>query len=739
VKIGICILNLIPPCFRALKPQKFKENEQQEGKMAETEAPEAKTPRKVNKVALGIGAAMLVVIVSAVYFTFYFVEQERQRALLEWQVRLGIVADSRAAAVNEWVDANFAVIRELSENASLQIYMDELAMSEGDKEGVTDEAAQAGYLRNLLVATSDRSGFKPPEELGEVNANVERAGVAGLGLVDASGRPIVSSAGMPPISGKIRTAVARALNGEPALIDMFMGASNLPTIGFALPVYGIQSDEGAQGIGAVVGIRTVDSSLYNRLKQPGEESKTAETYLIRSSGATVEYLSPLADGTLPLKRSFALETTNLAGAYAVEKPGGFTMAMDYAGTEVLVTSRPLGELPWVLARKIARAEALSGTETRLKTILTVFVLIIIGVTVTIIAVWRHGSSVRATEAAEKSRIAAERFENMTKFMNLVTNSQPTEIFAVNGDTKYTFANEPAAKGAGISADDLRGKTMASIMGPVKGGFYGKVNEAILDSFSRSDDTEKERQSHIHTFGEEDDIEVLKTDHIPLRGDRDYPPGILMVMDDITEYTKERRKSDQMMRQLIDALIGVVERRDPHTTHQSARISEVARAIAREMELSDAEVKTVDIAGSLINLGRVFIPNNVLSKTDDLTAEEQALFDNSYKDSVELLKDVEFEGPVVETINQTGEYWDGSGPLGMKEEDILHPARILAVAMSFVLLVNPRSGKKSANFNDTCAQLMQQNGTRYDRKPVSALINYLDNRGGAEKWSDYLGA
>ena len=116
-----------------------------------------------------------------------------------------------------------------------------------------------------------------------------------------------------------------------------------------------------------------------------------------------------------------------------------------------------------------------------------------------------------------------------------------------------------------------------------------------------------------------------------------------------------------------------------------------------------------------------------------------MFDNSYKDSVELLKDVEFEGPVVETINQTGEYWDGSGPLGMKEEDILHPARILAVAMSFVLLVNPRSGKKSANFNDTCAQLMQQNGTRYDRKPVSALINYLDNRGGAEKWSDYLGA
>jgi len=704
--------------------------------MAETAGPEEKNPRRVNKVALGIGLGMIAVMAAAVYFTFSFVEQERQRALLEWQVRLGIVADSRVAAVNEWVDANFAVIRELSENASLQIYMDELAMSEGDKEGVTDEAAQAGYLRNLLVATSDRSGFKPPAEQAEVNANVERAGVAGLGLVDADGRPIVSSPGMPPISGKIRTAVAKALNGEPALIDVFMGASNLPTIGFALPVYGIQSDQGAQGIGAVVGIRTIDKTLFDRLKQPGEESKTAETYFVRKIGATVEYLSPLADGTLPLKRSFALETPNLAAAYALEKPGGFTMAMDYAGTEVLVTSRPLAELPWVLVRKIARAEALSGTETRLKTILTVFVLIIVGVTIAIIAVWRHGSSIRAQEAAEKSRIAAERFENMTKFMNLVTNSQPTEIFAVNGDTKYTFANAPAARAAGISADDLRGKTMASIMGPVKGGFYGKINEAILDSFAHSDDTEAERQSHVHTFGEGDELEVFKTDHIPLRGDRDYPPGVLMVMDDITEYTLERRKSDMMMRQLINALIGVVERRDPNTTHQSAHISEVACAIAREMEVSDDEVKTVDIAGSLINLGRVFIANDVLAKSGPLSADEQALFDNCYKDSVELLTGVEFQGPVVETISQTGEFWDGSGPQGFKEDEILHPARILAVAAAFIALVNPRSSETPVSFDVAVSQLMLQNGSRFDRKPVSALINYLDNRGGAEKWADF---
>ena len=64
-------------------------------------------------------------------FAFRFVDQERSRNLQEWQIRLGIVADSRTAAVNEWVENNFAVLRELQQNASLQLYMTELEMAEG--------------------------------------------------------------------------------------------------------------------------------------------------------------------------------------------------------------------------------------------------------------------------------------------------------------------------------------------------------------------------------------------------------------------------------------------------------------------------------------------------------------------------------------------------------------------------------------------------------------------------------
>ncbi|MEQ8195900.1 MAG: hypothetical protein RIB59_15570 [Rhodospirillales bacterium] len=707
------------------------------------EIEDAAIRRRVNKVVLVIAVVLAAVIGAAVYFSFSFVDEERRRDLQGWQIRLGIIADSRTHAVNEWIERNFAVMRELAENQSLQIYVTELTMAEGDKGAVTDQKAQAGYLRNLLVATAEREGFAPPPT-GEVAANIERAGVAGIGIVDSAGKPIVSSPAMPPITPQVSKAILEALQGKPAIIDVFLGATNLPTMGFVLPIYGIQDVEGSQGIGAVVGMRVVDKGLFDRLKQPGETSKASEAYLVRKTGGTVEYLSPLADGTPPLKRALAADTPDLAATFAVDKPGGFAIKRNYVGEEVLVTSRNIAQAPWVLVKNIARSEALAETETRLKTMLTVFVLIIVGVTIAIIAVWRHGSSVRATQAAEKYRISSERFENISKFMRLVTNSQPTKIIAVDGTTKYTFANQPAAAEAGIDPAEMIGKTMAGVMGPVKANVFARINSRIINDFALADRDDgiadpvgRCREEHIHKFGEdENDLEVIKTWHIPLRGDRDHPPGVLMVIDDITALTKEQRRSETVLNQLIDTLVSLVDRRDPLSANQSLHVAEVARAIAEEMELSDTDIQTVEIAGKLTNLGKIFVPISILNKDEAMTEDERKLVYDYLDTGVKLIEPVNFQGPVVDTLKQMHESCDGSGALGLRETDILEPARILAVASEFVGMVKPRIYREALTFEAATESLLDKAGGRFDRRPVSALINVLENRGGREKWAHF---
>jgi len=711
-----------------------------------TDDSEQKAKRRVNRTVLAIAAAMVTAVGLAVFGSFMYVEGERQREVQAWQVRLGIVADSRAAAVNEWIEQNFAAIRELAENASLQVYMSELesggqapaaAAKKGKTEetdlGTRDSGASAGYLRNLLVATAERTGFKAPAPVGEVAANVERAGVAGIGLVDKAGNSLSSTPDMPPITAKIRAVAAKALEGQPAVIDLYLGASGLPTIGFALPVFGIQQDgAGAKGIGAVIGLRTVGDDLFKRLKQPGDTAKTTETYIVRKAGATIEYLTPLADGTPPLKRSMSADTPALAAAQMLARPGSFAIRRDYAGADVLAASRPIAEVPWVLIRKISRDEALSAADTRLKTILTVFVLLIVGVTVAIIAVWRHGSSLRATQAAATMKVALERFENMSKFMRVVTNSQRNTIIAVDGETKYTFSNEPAAKEAGITAADMLGKTMAGVLGPIKAQAYAAINRSVLKNF--------ERESHTLTFGDEDvedgDFQIVQADFVPLRGDRDYPPAVLMVVNDITELTHEKRRSEKMLKGLINTLVSVVDRRDPFSANHSSRVAEVARAIAGEMGLEVADCKTVEIAGNLMNLGKIFIPTEVLTKTTDLTPEERAVVGNAYLTTVDLLQDVTFEGPVVETIRQLGETWDGGGPLGLKGEEILITARVLAVANAFVGMVSPRAYRGGMAFKRTADILIGDSDKKLDRRAVTALVNFLENRGGMRRWAHY---
>ena len=712
------------------------------------EESEIKAKRRVSRTAMAIGAAMVVAVGLAVFGTFYFIEGERQREVQAWQVRLGIVADGRTAAVNDWVEQNFSHMRELAENASLQLYMSELALggeepelgATGDKKDRAEEeeeAASASYLRNLLIATAERTGFKAPPPVGEVAANIERVGVAGIGLVDKEGKFLVSTPDMPPMTGRIRAAVAKALDGEPAVIDVYLGASGLPTMGFMLPIFGIQEDtEGAKGIGAVIGLRTIGKDLYQRLKQPGETAQTTETYIVRAKGAAVEYLTPLADGTPALKRSMSADTPDLAAAHALKKPGGFAINLDYAGTEVLAASRPIANLPWVLIRKISRQEALSATDTRLTTLLTVFVLLIVGVTVAIVAVWRHGSSLRATQAAANMKVALDRFENMSKFMRVVTNSQRNLIVAVDGETKYSFANEPASIEAGIPAEDMMGKTMSSVLGPVRAQEYAAINKSVLKNF--------ERETHTLVFGDEDDedavgsdtFQIVQGDFVPLRGDRDFPPAVLMVLNDITELTHERRRSEKMLRGLINTLVSVVDRRDPFSANHSTRVAEVGYAIANEMGLDESGCKTVDIAGSLMNLGKIFISTELLTKTGDLTPEERVTLGNAYLVTVDLLQNVTFGGPVVETIRQLGETWDGGGPLGLKEEEILVTARVLLVANAFVGMVSARAYRGAMPFQKAADILMEETGTKLDRKAVSALVNFLENRGGTRRWAHF---
>ena len=361
--------------------------------------------------------------------------------------------------------------------------------------------------------------------------------------------------------------------------------------------------------------------------------------------------------------------------------------------------------------------------------LVVFLMLIVVVSITIVAVWRHGTSLRSAAAAERYRIAAERFQNLGRFLRIVTDGQPNAIAAVDGDGHYTFANSAAAAGTEMETEELLGKTMAAVIGPVKAKAFGDINKIMLE--------DSEPKSATHTFEEEDGAHIYRSDHIPLKGDRDNPPGALMIIDDITELVTERQRRERILRQLVTTLVHFVDQRDPYSADHSSRVAEVSSAIAKEMELDDDDIRTVDIAGNLMNLGKLLVPAEILTKSGNLTDDELQQIRNSVLESADLLDNVEFDGPVVDTIRQIQEHWDGSGmPKGLRETDILQSARIVSVANAFVGMASARAYREGVPFEKVCGILLGEAGTKFDRRAVSALINHVENRGGREGWAHY---
>ncbi|MBT3370609.1 MAG: PAS domain-containing protein [Rhodospirillaceae bacterium] len=685
---------------------------------------------KINRNVALAGAALLLVAILGMVAVHRFVAAEGERDLQQWQVRLGIVAASRAQAVGEWQDRQFATLSGLADNLSLQLYLTELSLAGGQPAAVTDQSAQAEYLANLLILTAEQSGFSAPVQGANVQANVSRVGVAGLALVNKQGEILVTTPGTPTLDSRLHDFVRGTKQGGRGVLDIYTGASGQATMAFLQPIFAVQGENRpADQVGAVLGIRLVGDDLFQRLVQPGETLNSGQTYLVRKSGATVEYLSPLADGTPPLKRALALDTSRLAAAGLLERIGGFGIFANYQGVEVLATSRGIQGLPWALIRSVERSEALAASDRRQSILLIGLWLVIAVVTAIIIAVWRHGSSVRVAAAAAGLQQSNAQLQTVSDFLRIVTDSQPTAIAAVDGQGQIMFANSKASEEAGVVASELIGKTLPSAMGVDKAKHLQRANDQAVEKGQPLTEWRVENRAEGRR--------VVKSDHIPLRADGADISGVLMIQEDITDLVDERERRARILRELVQTCVAVVDRRDPFSAHHSERVAEVASAIAKAMHMDEAAVETCDIAGALMNLGKVTVPREVLIKTEKLTDAELNMVRESVLTSADLIDGVEFDGPVADTIRQIQERWDGTGqPANLAGEEILSTARIVAVANAFVGMVSARAYRPGMTFDEAAKALMSGTSTAFDSRPVSALLNYLDIEGGRQRWAHF---
>ncbi len=666
-----------------------------------------------------------------------FVNEERERELTQWQVRLGIVADSRVAEVNRWLSGNLADLNALADNESVQLYVGSIDEFGSDPAQQDQVDGFRQYLRNLLQVAAMRGGFGEAGQDAQLNFNQARVGTGGILIVNNEGSVVATSPDAPPFDGALRDFAAAVAPGESTTGPLTMDARGEPTMTFVVPLFAVQSDQAATAqIGRIIGVKRIARELYPLLRQPGDTTQTAITVLLARADDKVFYLSPIqrpGEMAEPLGLSMELSTPDLDSAYAVTVGNGFAVdKKDHGGRPVLVAARAITGAPWVLMHTVSYEEALGAADNRFRALTTILGLALAMIAAAIIAVWRHGSSRRAAEAAARSQALAQQYEAQKDLLQLVTDSQPTSIFILDTQNRFRFANGEASKAAGITPAEMLNKDIAAVLGPASARRYLELNEQALRAGAPINNV-----ARIETDGGR---KVLRSEHIPLKERSGATAGVLTVEHDITDVVTEREKRARTLQNLVKTLVSVVDRRDPFAANHSTRVARVSRAVAREMGLTETEIDTAEIAANLLNLGKITIPPEVLAKTSDLTEDERRLLRNSVQASADIIQDIEFDGPVVETLRQAQERWDGSGqPRGLKGEDILITARIIGVTNALVGMVSDRAFRQGMPLDAAIEVLFKEAGKAYDRKVVAALVNYLDNRDGRSQLADMAAA
>ncbi len=539
-----------------------------------------------------VAAIMTALLVVIALIAWAATRRSALREIEQTYAREALVADGRAAAAENWLKEQRALVTALAENPSVQVYAEAVTM--GDEAVI---AGQQSYLRTLLQSNAERAGLL--DVTADIKANIARGLSPGLAVISGTGAVIAGVGGpLPKPAGLIgagqKIAVLSNLGGTPALQ-------------LVQPV-------GSGGGTHIYLVRRVDTAVAKLLSQPGEPATSGETALIASApeGGMV-YLSPrrgVAAGTV-------VQVDPLARA-ATANIGKTVEVADGDGTRYLVTARKLSGSSWTVMRLAPAAAVLDPVRSRQRLWLWSLVSGLSLAGTLVLLAWRQG-------VAERATVAAAEESGLRKFITTVADRQPSAITVVDDAGRIVFANATARHWA--RRDMLEGQALDVVLGSAAQN---------ITSIGSGGATRRNADQH------------LLIDVAPLDPDA-AQPQTLVVAQDISDLVEERARREANLNALVQTLASLIDARDPGSRHQSEKVSHLAAALGSELNTSTQDVETLRIAGLLMNIGKILVPTAILTKAGKLSAEELATVSDARKHTADLLGKVPFDGPVAATI------------------------------------------------------------------------------------------
>lgn len=200
----------------------------------------------------------------------------------------------------------------------------------------------------------------------------------------------------------------------------------------------------------------------------------------------------------------------------------------------------------------------------------------------------------------------------------------------------------------------------------------------------------------------------------------------VMTDAVDRYVRSLRQALQENEELlidsIRALAAAIDAKNPYTRGHSERVSQYAVAVAHHFGVKGREIKRVEIAALLHDVGKIGIEDAILLKPEALTDQEFAQMRNHVVKGAAIVSPIKRLKDMLPGIRSHHENWDGSGyPDGLKGDAIPLVARLISIADTFDAMTTDRPYQKGMDLQAAMERLQAMAGRRLDPRVVDAFF------------------
>jgi putative nucleotidyltransferase with HDIG domain len=206
---------------------------------------------------------------------------------------------------------------------------------------------------------------------------------------------------------------------------------------------------------------------------------------------------------------------------------------------------------------------------------------------------------------------------------------------------------------------------------------------------------------------------------------------------VRERTQQLDEKNRELRtayiQTIRALAEAIDAKDSYTRGHSERVAVYASRIAREMSMQRDLIERIYFSGLLHDVGKIGIPDAIITKPDRLTPEEYLEIQKHPEIGAKILEPVEFLRNIVPCVRHHHEWYDGSDrgyPARLMGDQIPLPSRVILVADTVEAMTSDRPYRKALPLERVVSELHKYSGTQFDPTVVTAFLRLLEEEGEA---------